>query len=222
VRADFGLYSIPFSLEGVPLVNKFVDRAPEMERLEKYLLPLTQKNRRKVVVVNGLGGIGKTQLSIEFARRHQLRFSAVIWLDGRTEDRLKQSIVAVASRIAKGQIQETSRTYSPHNTSDVDTVIKDVIDWLSIPENNSWLIIFDNIDQDYRDLQAATDTYDVRRYFPTADHGSILITTRLVHLGQLGTPLQVSTVDYNQALAIFRNGYGSEFAGILLRSYEEV
>lgn len=109
------------------MVNKFVDRVLEMDNLEECLLPRSGKNRRKIVVLSGLGGIGKTQLSIEFARRHELQFSAVIWLDGRSEDRLKQSIAAVASRIAKGQIPETSRAYLPQNTNEVDKVAKDVI-----------------------------------------------------------------------------------------------
>ena len=213
------MYRVPFSLGGVPLVNEFVDRPSEIEGLEKHLIPSRRKQQRKVVVLSGLGGIGKTQLSIEFARRHQLRFSAVVWLDGRSEDGLKQSIAAVASRIPKGQIPESSRTHPPQNTSDRDTLVKDVLDWLSAPENNRWLVVFDNIDQDYRDPQAAADAYDVRRYFPRADHGSILITSRLVNLGQLGTPLQVGRVDNKQALAIFKNGYGREYKGMWLRSY---
>jgi tetratricopeptide (TPR) repeat protein len=192
-----------------------------MEGIEKHLLPTRRKRRRKVVVLHGLGGIGKTQLSIEFARRHQLRFSAVIWLDGRSEDRLRQSITTVASRIPKSQIPESSRRHLPQNTTDIDTAIKDVLAWLSAPENNTWLVVFDNVDKDYRDLQHIPDAYDVKRYIPSADHGSVLITTRLVNLGQLGTPIQVSRVDGEQALAIFKNGYRRDFEGTLLPSCVE-
>ena len=165
------------------------------------------------MVLSGLGGIGKTQLSIEFVRRHQLQFSAVIWLDGSSEDRLQQSIVAAAGRIPEGQIPESSRMHLLRNTSDSETVIKDVLGWFSIPENQKWLIVFDNIDQDYGDMETGADIYDVRRYFPRADHGSILITTRLTKFGQLGTLLEVGRVDHEQAFAIFKNGYGREFEG---------
>ena len=61
-----GKYRIPLSLSGVPLINKFVDRAYEMSRLEDSLLPSRGHGRRKVAVMYGLGGIGKTQLSVEF------------------------------------------------------------------------------------------------------------------------------------------------------------
>lgn len=191
---------------GIPSLKPFTD---DLAGVGKSLLAIAtrRKRRRKVVVLHGLGGIGKTQLSIEFARRHQLRFSAVIWLNGRSEDRLRQSITTVASRIPKGQIPESSRRHSLQNTTDIDTVIKNVLALLSAPENNTWLVVFDNVDQDYRDLQHTPDAYDVKRYIPSADHGSVLITTRLVNLGQLGTPIQVSRVDGEQALAIFKNGY---------------
>jgi hypothetical protein len=178
---------------------------------------MRQKQQRRVVVLNGLGGIGKTQLSIELARKHQLRFSAVIWLDGRSNDRLKQSIAAVASRIPKGQIPESSQTLE--KKSDFNLIIKDVKNWLSIPENNAWLLIFDNVNQDFRDPQAATSVYDVRDYFPQADHGSILITTRLANLEHLGIGLQVNKVNKKQALAIFQNGYGKDFEGLLAHFY---
>lgn len=53
---------------------------------------------RKVAVVHGLGGIGKTQLVVEFARKHEGRFSAIFWLDGSSEASLKQSFVEAAQR----------------------------------------------------------------------------------------------------------------------------
>ena len=184
-----------------------------MRKIEEHLSPSRRSQRRKVVVLRGLGGMGKTQLSIEFARRNQHRFSAVIWLNGRSEGRLKQSITALAGRIPKGQIPESSRVHVPHNLRDRDTVVKDVLDWFSIPENNGWLIVLDNVDQDYRDSQGDPDAYDVRRYLPQADHGSILLTSRVVELEQLGTTIRVHRVTKEQALKIFKNGYRRDFDG---------
>ncbi|KAF2801475.1 uncharacterized protein BDZ99DRAFT_221763 [Mytilinidion resinicola] len=206
-----GNYRTPFSLRGVPVVTNFVDRPSDMAKLEQALLPQKQHPRKKVFVLHGLGGMGKTQLAVEFSRKHRQKFSSAFWLDGRTEDSLKQSIATCASRIPQGQIAESSSMHQATGAGDIDAVVKDVQSWLSLPDNTDWLMVFDNVDQDFREPQAASGAYDVRRYFPGADHGSILITTRLVNLAQLGTGLQVDRVDNKQALAIFQSGYGRVF-----------
>jgi hypothetical protein len=97
-----------------------------MAKLERALLPQRQHSRQKVFVLYGLRGTGKTQLSVEFARRHYRKFSLVFWLDGRTQDSLKQSIAACSSRIPEGQIAESSRAYLATGTGDVDALVRDV------------------------------------------------------------------------------------------------
>lgn len=101
------------------MANTFVDRPSDMAELERARLQQRQRDRRKVFVLYGLGRIGKTQLSVEGARRHHRTFSSVFWLDGRTEDSLKQSVTTCASRIPAGQIIENSGAYSATNTDDI-------------------------------------------------------------------------------------------------------
>lgn len=187
-------------------MRRFVDRPAEMARLENTLLPKEgQGQRQKVHVLRGLGGMGKTQLAVEFVRRHQHRFSAVFWLDGRSEDNLKRSIVSCASRIPHGQIFTTSRACAMDSGGGVDAVVKDVMGWLAQPDNTAWLLIFDNVNREYSPQGGDPDAYDVRQYFSGADHGSVLITTRLARLEQLGEPQQLSRVDEEQARAIFNS-----------------
>lgn len=88
-------------------MGKFIERPVEMVKLKCALLPQKQSYRQKIFVLHGLGGIGKTQLAV--ARLHHRRFSSVFWLDGKSEDSLKRSVVNCARRISEGQISETSR-----------------------------------------------------------------------------------------------------------------
>jgi hypothetical protein len=205
---DFGAYRTTFSLEGVPKARQFVDRPAEMSALERGLLPRPgQSRRQKTYILHGLGGMGKTQLAVEFARRHHGQFSAVFWLDGRSEDTLKRSIVRCASRIPQGQIPEPSRTYAESSGADIAAVVKDVMAWLARPDNTEWLLIFDNVDREFNAQRGDPDAYDVRRYMSGADHGSILVTTRLARLEQLGDSQQLTKVSKEQAQAIFESWY---------------
>jgi MoxR-like ATPase len=127
-----------------------VDRPLEIAQLEQVLLPyLGQSQRQKVHVLRGLSGTGKTQLAVEFARRHHRQFSMVFWLDGKSEDTVKRSIASCASRIPRPQILATSRAYAADGSVDLDAIVADFMDWLARPNNTAWLLIFDNVDQEY-------------------------------------------------------------------------
>lgn len=207
-RVDSGEYQTNFSLEGVPRASQFVDRPAEMAELERVLLPRDEKNhRQKIYVLRGLGGMGKTQLAVEFARRHHLQFSSVFWLDGRSEDSLKRSIASCASRIPQRHIPETSRAYTADGSADIDAIVRDVMNWLARPDNSSWLLIFDNVDREYNLRGDDPLAYDVTSYFSGADHGSVLVTTRLARLEQLGESQQLGKVNEQQAQGIFESRY---------------
>lgn len=127
---------MPFSLKGVPLLNRFVGRDAEMLRLEDYFHPKTPSlTRRKVFVIYGLGGMGKTQLAIEFAPKHQSSYSATFWLDGSSTDRLKQSFVDIASRLPQDQISTDASETLKRSKMDVDIVVDGVLRWLSLSSN---------------------------------------------------------------------------------------
>ncbi|KAK3935396.1 hypothetical protein QBC46DRAFT_397584 [Diplogelasinospora grovesii] len=55
--------------------------------------PATPLIKSTTFVLHGLGGIGKIQLAVDFTRRHKATFSAIFWLDGRSEDLLRYSMI---------------------------------------------------------------------------------------------------------------------------------
>jgi hypothetical protein len=218
VVTDHGKHKIELSLQGVPVVSQFVDRPAEMAAVEQLLLdasPATSsatRRRRKVVVVHGLGGIGKTQLVVEFARKHHHRFSVVFWLDGSSEASLKQSFVDMAQRLPRSELTVEGAAQLSDATVEADVAVRECERWLSISSNVHWLLLIDNIDRDHYD-QEDPQAYNVQAYFPHADHGSVLITSRLASLQRLGSGVKVGTVAAKQARAILENNAGRVVEG---------
>jgi hypothetical protein len=198
----------------MPVVNEFVTREDEMEALQKLLIngPIPRKGRRNVVVIHGLGGIGKTQLAVEFARKHHRHFSAAFWLDGSSEISLKQSFVDMKRRIARSEMTANNVTQLSDVTIDPDVAVRDCQHWLSLPSNSRWLLLIDNVDRDYRD-KTDLQAYNIKKYFPEADHGSMLITSRLSDLQRLGSGVKLGTVDAEQARTILENNAGRVIEG---------
>jgi hypothetical protein len=175
-----GQFHVQLDLKGVPVIENFLGRQRELEDLWHHLQPASSKSR-KVAILHGLGGIGKTQLAIRFARDHKDHFTAIFWLSGKSRHELLQSLSLVMHKLP-GQAQTIKAT----NEEEVEQYARRVLQWLAIPGNSHWLLIFDNIDQ-YSPVHGGdSDGYDIAEFFPTADHGSILITSRLQRLTELG------------------------------------
>ncbi|KAF2183063.1 hypothetical protein K469DRAFT_786379 [Zopfia rhizophila CBS 207.26] len=133
---DHGKYKVAFSLRGVPVVHQFVPHETKLQELKQYFLhetPLT--SQQKVFVVYGLGGIGKTQLAIEFARKNQGRFSSVFWLDGSSETSLKQSFVRMALQLPREDLTVDGVEMLKQSIININIAVRECLRWLSLPLN---------------------------------------------------------------------------------------
>lgn len=195
--------------------NAFFGRDAELLRLKDYFHPMTPRSttHRNVFVIHGLGGMGKTQLAVNYARSYHSRYSALFWLDGSTEDQLKQSFIDMAYRLPQDQVTADTTEALRQSTINVDVVVNGVLQWLSLPSNQHWLLIFDNVDRDHLHKDRDPQAYDVKKYFPSADHGSILITSRLASLERCGDGQKLDKVDDEQAKAILENNAGKSVNG---------
>lgn len=167
-----------------------------MDKLWQYLQPVSAQSR-KIAILHGLGGIGKTQLAIRFARDHKHDFTAIFWLSGKDRGTLLQSLSSIFSQLP-GQSQNTKAA----NDEEVEQRARHVLRWLALEENSCWLIIFDNIDQYPPANIPASDAYDIGEFLPVADHGSILITSRLPKLTELGKSFPVHKLDPEDAIRL--------------------
>ncbi|WPJ65110.1 hypothetical protein SMAC4_13869 [Sordaria macrospora] len=213
-RTKGGHYRVKFSLQGMPTSNNFVPRPSDITDIEKSLLPHHQKSQgRNVFVLHGLGGIGKTQLAVNFARQYKDAFSAIFWLDGTSEDSLKQSFASCAKRIPKDQIPENISSPKTGDEVDLNDIMEHVQEWLAEDDNVYWLLIFDNVDLDHTQGEIP-GAYDIRKYL-RSDHGAVLITSRLSKLAQLVESKLIKPTDLDLSKKIFEKWYGEELKELL-------
>ena len=128
------------------------------------LKPAEHRSGQQRLVLGGMGGVGKTQLAIAFAKQHQHSYDAVLWLNATSEAQIRGSIRSMAASLIK------SRNLSGYND---ESLLNSFCHWLSRPENSRWLLVLDNYDD--------PGLYDLRKFLPYTSQGSIIVTTRLTN-----------------------------------------
>jgi len=205
-------------MKGVPAIDHFVQRVTVMQRLEEYFFPQPQQpnlTRRKMFVVHGLGGIGKTQLCIEFVRQYQEKYSAVFWFDGSSQDSLQRSFLNAVARLPADEVPPALIHATEQASPDQNSIVRGVLDWLSLPTNRKWLLVIDNVDRDYAAKVKDPLAYDIKQYLPTADHGNVLVTSRLSTLMAPRNSLRLAEVDRDQGRAILEAIGGETMLGTM-------
>ena len=165
---------------------------------------LSGDGSRRTVVLQGLGGIGKTQLSIAYAKRHKDSYSAIFWLNIKDEDSLKQSFAKAARQILR-EHPSVGRLSSVDTNENLDDVVDAVKTWLSRPNNTRWLLIYDNYDNPKLPRNTDPMAVDIRKFLPESYQGSVVITTRLSQV-RIGHLIQIRKLgDINDSLQILSN-----------------
>ncbi|KAL8810118.1 MAG: hypothetical protein Q9223_007818 [Gallowayella weberi] len=186
----------------------FIGREDELAHLHEWLSPSTE--RQNVVAISGLGGIGKTQLSLHFARQHHQRYSAVIWLNASSEVTLKAAYMSLAQRIRRHNKQREAGPSEVIEEWKEEQAIQLVRQWLSQAENKTWLLIFDNYDDPSLPGIRSSTGYDVRNFFPYSTQGSILITTRSSRITFARSVRLNKLDDFNLSLALLSRRSGRQ------------
>ena len=186
-----------------------------MARLvEAMLASSADRTCRKICVLHGFGGIGKTQLAIEFARRYRQNYSAVFWIDGSSKEKLKQGIANLANQLPQHQLLERAKLYAQQPREELDGAVEDVLSWFSHSSNKQWLLIYDNVDREISAETSDPEAFNLKDYLPEADQGCILITSRLTNLWHLGgADIRVGPVSELQGENILTNSVGEPVRG---------
>lgn len=199
-------FSIAFSLSDASEIEHFVAREEELAEMHRTL---SGDGSRRTVVLHGLGGIGKTQLTVAYAKRHKDNYSAIFWLNIKDEDSLKQSFAKVARQILR-EYPSASRLSSVDMKESLDEVIDAVKSWLSLPNNTRWLMIYDNYDNPKLASNMDPAAVDIRKFLPESYQGSVIITTRSSQV-RIGHRIQITKLEnLRDSLEILSNASSRE------------
>jgi hypothetical protein len=155
------------------------------------------------LAICGLGGVGKTQLVVEYAYRQRSDYDVVWWLRAQDPAVLGADYASLADSLG----MPPSATIS----HDLDSVADFVGRWLET--NKRWLLVFD-------DAPGPDD--ETSRYFQRKGRGHVLVTSRNPNWRRLATVMPLDVVPLQAATDFLLERTGEHDARAALALAEEL
>ncbi|KAF8446552.1 P-loop containing nucleoside triphosphate hydrolase protein [Kalaharituber pfeilii] len=204
-------FNVPINISHARRNPDFVGREYLLEQLAHEIgegraaMDITQ------VVLHGMGGMGKTQIALEYVYRHRKDYSSAFWINAASEQTTKTSFIQIMEQLIEHHASlldepdykhignllsmvgklDSAGLFSTEKPEEEQHVIKAVKKWLTAKQNNKWLLVFDNLD----DLES----FDINDYIPSCDFGTIIITSRRRESMQGRRGLEVHQMQNNEA-----------------------
>jgi len=167
----------------VPARNAvFTGRAEVLEQLHDQL------NSSSVAVVapmalHGLGGVGKSQIALEYAHRYMADYDLVWWINAEQDELINPVLAPMAQALGLRR-----RDSIPETAQAVREALR-----LGRPYER-WLLVFDNAD----------NPLEVKEFFPGGSFGHVIVTTRNPAWSTVAEPLEIDVFSRNESLDLLR------------------
>ncbi len=167
------LWTVPYSRN-----PHFTGRDDLLDQIAQYFSDEKLDELRRVALIQtqaikGLGGIGKTQIAVEYAYRDRGAGHSMhtLWINAASEEAILSSFVAIAELIP---------AFTTKDEKDQSKLAATIKRWMEECQQH-WLLIFDNAD----------DISLIQEYLPQRGNGNLLLTTRANAVSSLATALEV-------------------------------
>jgi tetratricopeptide (TPR) repeat protein len=174
----------------------FTGRESVFTELHTLLHAGTKTALSQPPAISGLGGIGKTQMAVEYAFRAKGDYQFVLWVQANSQETLLADFVTLAKELDLFE----------QNEREQQIVVHAVLQWLET--HCRWLLIFDNAD----------DLAMVQDYLPQGNQGHILFTTRAQALAGLAHKIELETMDPKEGVILLLRRAGLLSPGSTLDS----
>lgn len=170
-RDSSSLWTVPYRRNPF-----FTGREEVLSHLHDTLMAAKAAALTQIQAISGLGGIGKTQIAVEYAYRYREAYHSVLWVRAASPNALISDFVTLASLLHLPEQDE----------QDQNILVAAVKRWLAY--HKEWLLIMDNAD----DLELAAD------FLPTGDNGHILLTTRTEATGGIAPSITIEKMERDE------------------------
>ncbi|MER5795281.1 FxSxx-COOH system tetratricopeptide repeat protein [Streptomyces sp. NPDC001980] len=180
----------PALLVNVPLRNTtFVGRQSLLGAVEDQL---GAQDTAAVLphALHGMGGVGKSQLALEYVYTHQHDYKVICWIPAERESLVLAGLATLAVHLGVASTERDSVGVPAAGTA-VPAALEALRS--GVPYDN-WLLVFDN----------AEDVEMVRGYFPPNGPGKIIVTSRNRAWERVATPLPVNVFERRESVELLQ------------------
>jgi tetratricopeptide (TPR) repeat protein len=159
--------------------DQFTGRRAFLAELSTKLWEEDSEKSSHRVILHGLGGVGKTQIALQYAHTHRDNYGNVFWVNAVSDAMLLTGFQEIAKR--SGCINDIG-TLEPME------IATRVLSWLNA--QSQWLLIIDNLEEDCV----------VEKYLPhPSPFKHTIITTRNQHCDIPAEKLEVGVLDLDDS-----------------------